>query len=150
MAVKHIRANSADYAPFLDEDTPFESHGYTNTVIMWPCVLCDIVYAVGELSKDGTYAGNDAIVAVSRSYGVNVVIHQLGVPDWVVQSPSLSMGVESGETLHIAYLRGDHYCAVRSLQGGALPKVVSETLVFMRGCYAVPPSLLVATSRLWL
>ena len=78
------------------------------------------VRAVDELSKDGTYAGNDAIVAVSRACGVNVVIHQLGAPRWEVMAPE---GAKT--TLHIAYLRGEHYCSVQPLAcGQALPQVV--------------------------
>lgn len=95
--------------------------------------------AVDELAKDGTFAGNDAIVAVSRSYGVNVVIHQLGSPCWEVHAPALSAG--SGKTLHIAYLRGEHYCAVTPLHGQVHPKVVSETVIFMSVLWSSPPSL---------
>ena len=32
---------------------------------------------VKELRLDGTYAGNDAIVAFARKFEVNVIIHQL-------------------------------------------------------------------------
>lgn len=74
-----------------------------------------------ELSKDGTFAGNDAIVAVSRACAVNVVIHQLGAPHWEVRTPE-----RADNTLHIAYLRGEHYCSVQALTSGqALPQVVS-------------------------
>ena len=122
----------------MDEDTSFEAYG--NLLIS----LCSIsLYymmfnAVSELAKDGTYAGNDAIVAVSRACAVNVVIHQLGAPHWEVLAP---LAPESRQTLHIAYLRGEHYCTVCPLEGHALPKVVREVLLFMmKGCCAPPSS----------
>lgn len=97
------------------------------------------IYTVTELAKDGTYAGNDAIVAVSRACGVNVVIHQLGAPQWEVLAPSAP---ESRQTLHIAYLRGEHYCIVCPLEGHAFPKVVREVELFMMGgvvqCASLP------------
>ena len=39
---------------------------------------------VNALSKDGTYAGNDAIVAFARNHDLNIVIHQLFAPVWIV------------------------------------------------------------------
>ena len=78
-----------------------------------------------ELSKDGTYAGNDAIVAVSRSRGVNVVIHQLGAARWEIRPPPSAHGAL--QTLHIAYLRGEHYCSVCPLNPKhALPQLVRD------------------------
>lgn len=92
-----------------------------------------LVHAVDELSKDGTFVGNDAIVAVTRSCGVNVVIHQLGAPRWEVRPPAMA-----AKTLHIAYLRGEHYCSVQSLYPGqALPQLVRLIAIFM----TVHPSL---------
>ena len=41
---------------------------------------------VYKLRQDGTYAGNDAIVAFARKNGINVVIHQLNAPMWTVSS----------------------------------------------------------------
>lgn len=66
------------------------------------------------LAADGEYAGNDAIVAFSRCYGVATVIHQLGMPQWEVGA---GLGAS---VLHIAYLRGEHYCSVRPLEPGSV------------------------------
>ena len=41
---------------------------------------------VRKLSLDGTYAGNDSIVAFARNNAVNVVIHQLNAPMWTVSN----------------------------------------------------------------
>ena len=83
-------------------------------------VYCSNGHAVDELCKDGTFAGNDAIVAVSRVYAVNIVIHQLGAACWEVRAP---MPMPSYKTLHIAYLKGEHYCSVQPL--ASVPQVVS-------------------------
>jgi len=73
--------------------------------------------AVTDLAKDGTYAGNDVIVALSRCYGVDVVIHQLATPNWEVRAP-LAPHPQPGRLVHLVYLRGEHYCSVRTLKTG--------------------------------
>lgn len=67
---------------------------------------------MAELAKDGEYAGNDAVVAFSRCYGVHVIIHQLNAPRWEVHAPSVA---DPPKTVHIAYLNGEHYCSVQPL-----------------------------------
>lgn len=100
-------------------------------------------FIVCELDKDGTFAGNDAIVAVSRLCGVNIIIHQLGTPCWEVKTPA-----PVRKTLHIAYLRGEHYCSVLPLYPGQdLPQLVSSMIFMMVLCtplsqYLLPPSCL--------
>ncbi|XP_076804095.1 OTU domain-containing protein 3-like [Clavelina lepadiformis] len=90
--VKFMVENRSDFEPFLEDDCSF--HDY-----------------VGKLRLDGTYAGNDAIVAFARNHGVNVVIHQLNAPMWTVN------GADRGKVpqLHIAYHNGDHYSSIRKL-----------------------------------
>ena len=44
------------------------------------------LFSVCKLQRAGTYAGNDAIVAFARRYSVNVIIHQLCAPLWIVSS----------------------------------------------------------------
>lgn len=88
-----------------------------------------VCIAVDDLAKDGTYAGNDVIVAMTRCYGVDVVIHQLATPNWAMQAPSLPVG-QDRRTLHVVYLRGEHYCSVRPQQPGhALPALVSAPIM---------------------
>ena len=69
-------------------------------------------HTVSELAKDGEYAGNDAIVAFSRCYSMHVVIHQLNAPRWEIHAPHTAATLN---TLHIAYLNGEHYCSIRPL-----------------------------------
>ena len=67
---------------------------------------------VEDLSKLGTYGGNDSIVAFARNHGVNVVIHQLNEPRWVINGAGYS---DNGQVieLHISYHNGEHYSSVR-------------------------------------
>ena len=70
--------------------------------------------AVQELAKPGTFGGNDSIVAFARNHGVNVVIHQLNEPRWVISGEEYSKAGRVIE-LHVSYHNGDHYSSVRSL-----------------------------------
>lgn len=65
--VKYMLKNKEDFEPFFasDEGLTFDRH-------------------LDLLSEDGTYAGNDAIVAFSRRYEVVVVIHQLNEALWKI------------------------------------------------------------------
>lgn len=96
-----MRESREHFAPFMEEN--FDDY-------------------ITDLARDGQYAGNDAIVAFSRCYGVHVVIHQLNEPRLEVHTPSASA---TTKTVHIAYLNGEHYCSVQSLpqDSSALPKV---------------------------
>uniref|UniRef100_UPI00358E266F OTU domain-containing protein 3-like isoform X2 n=1 Tax=Myxine glutinosa TaxID=7769 RepID=UPI00358E266F len=90
--IKYILTHRLDFEPFVEDDMPFERH-------------------VGNLSKNGTFAGNDAIVAFARNHQLTVVIHQLDSPIWEVKGLE-KVGVRQ---LHIAYQHGDHYDSVRLL-----------------------------------
>ncbi|XP_071623494.1 OTU domain-containing protein 3 isoform X1 [Heliangelus exortis] len=61
--VDYMIKQREDFEPFVEDDVPFEKH-------------------VANLSKPGTFAGNDAIVAFARNNQINVVIHQLNAPLW--------------------------------------------------------------------
>ena len=79
---------------------------------------------VRQLGQDGEYAGNDAIVAFSRAFSANVMIHQLNCPRWEILAPPTATPTLSRQppTLHVAYLNGEHYCSVRPLTSDcALP-----------------------------
>jgi len=99
--VRYITEHRADFEPFIEDDVPFTQH-------------------VQNLSQDGTYGGNDSIVAFARLHKLTVVIHQLDSPAWEVhgetadgtssKSPSLV------RQLHISYHNGDHYASVRKIQ----------------------------------
>jgi len=68
--------------------------------------------SVKELSKLGTYGGNDSIVAFARNNGVDIVIHQLNNPRWVIHGSEFSKNPKIME-LHLAYHNGEHYSSVR-------------------------------------
>ena len=55
-----------DFEPFVEDDISFDDH-------------------VSSLSEQGTFGGNDAIVAWARLHLCTVVIHQLNKPLWQVR-----------------------------------------------------------------
>merc|ERR1712150_360959 len=89
--VQYMRTHREDFEPFHDEHDPFDHH-------------------LELLEQDGTYAGNDVLVAFARSYNVTIVIHQLNEALWNI-SPN---GEEKcDQELHISYHNGDHYNSIR-------------------------------------
>ena len=78
------------------------------------CGLGEFLLTVQELSKLSTYGGNDSIVAFARNHGVNVVIHQLNEPRWVIYGEECSKNGQVRE-LHISYHNGEHYSSVRHI-----------------------------------
>ena len=72
------------------------------------------LHSVEQLSKLSTYGGNDSIVAFARNHGVNVVIHQLNEPRWVIYGGNYSKNGQARE-LHISYHNGEHYSSVRRI-----------------------------------
>lgn len=76
--------------------------------------LGEFLLTVQELSKLSTYGGNDSIVAFARNHGVNVVIHQLNEPRWVIYGEEYSKNRQVRE-LHVSYHNGEHYSSVRHI-----------------------------------
>ena len=89
-----MRDHKEDFEPFLVDDVSFQRH-------------------LSLLSEDGTYAGNDSIVAFARLYNVTVVIHQLNEPPWQVTNDSVDAKAAETRELHVSYHNGDHYNSVR-------------------------------------
>ena len=91
--VRYMRIHREDFEPFHDENNdPFDDH-------------------LELLEQDGTYAGNDVLVAFSRARNVTIVIHQLNEPLWHI---SPTAGEEKCEReLHVSYHNGDHYNSIR-------------------------------------
>lgn len=92
--VDFIVLHRDEFEPFVEDDVPFDRH-----------VAC--------LVDEGTYAGNDSIVAFARNHGVTVVIHQLEAPLWQIPGDP-DNGADSPQ-LHIAYHDGEHYNSVRRM-----------------------------------
>ena len=78
------------------------------------CGLGEFLLPVQELSKLSTFGGNDSIVAFARNHGVNVVIHQLNEPRWVIYGGEYSKNGQVRE-LHVSYHNGEHYSSVRHI-----------------------------------
>ncbi|XP_043086248.1 OTU domain-containing protein 3 [Puntigrus tetrazona] len=90
--VQYMTEHRQDFEPFVEDDVPFTQH-------------------LSNLSQQGTFAGNDAIVAFARSQQLKVVIHQLNAPLWEINGTEKP----SCRELHIAYRYGDHYDSVRKI-----------------------------------
>lgn len=64
-----------------------------------------------ELGKDGTFAGNDVIVAFARNNNVDIVIHQHSSPRFIINAPENPNNIQ----LHLAYHNGEHYSSLRRI-----------------------------------
>lgn len=93
--VKYMRDHRSDFEPFMEDNVSFDKH-------------------LEQLSKLSTYGGNDSIVAFARNHGVNIVIHQLNEPRWVIYGGDYSKNGHTRE-LHISYHNGEHYSSVRRI-----------------------------------
>lgn len=81
-----------DFEPFVEDDVPFDRH-------------------TANLRKSGTFAGNDALVALARYLKISIVIHQAGQPVWQINgSPDDSV---KSRQIHLSYHNGEHYNSVR-------------------------------------
>ena len=61
-----MRNHKEDFEPFhSDENVPFDHH-------------------LDLLERDGTYAGNDGLVAFARANNITIAIHQLNEPLWQI------------------------------------------------------------------
>lgn len=93
--VRYMRAHRSDFEPFMEDNVSFDQH-------------------LQDISKLGTYGGNDSIVAFARYHGVNIVIHQLNEPRWVIYGADYCKDGQVRE-LHISYHNGEHYSSVRHI-----------------------------------
>jgi len=92
--VRYMRHHRDDFEPFVEDDISFDDH-------------------LSSLSEQGTFGGNDAIVAWARLHQCTVVIHQLNKPLWQIHGGK--GGSPGGWEVHISYHNGDHYNSVRRL-----------------------------------
>jgi len=92
--VRYMRHHRDDFEPFVEDDISFDDH-------------------MSSLSEQGTFGGNDAIVAWARLHHCTVVIHQLNKPLWQIHGGK--EGSPGGWEVHISYHNGDHYNSVRRL-----------------------------------
>ena len=89
-----MRQHREDFEPFVEDDISFESH-------------------LSSLAANGTFGGNDSIVAFARLHNVSVVIHQLNKPLWQIHGGN--EGTPGSQEVHISYHNGDHYNSVRKI-----------------------------------
>ena len=119
--VNYMRLHRDDFEPFhSDEYAPFDHH-------------------LEMLEQDGTYAGNDVLVAFAREHQVTIAIHQLNEPLWQIH------GSANGETkcdteLHISYHNGDHYNSIRRKGQSQILSPPNIKIGIRNGCDQEVPS----------
>ncbi|XP_065174771.1 uncharacterized protein LOC135804746 [Sycon ciliatum] len=93
--VQYMIEHRPDFEPFVEDDVPFHRH-------------------VNNLAKDGTFGGNDSIVAFSRNHNVDVLIHQHNAPLLHINGND---GSSPGDVrvLNVSYHHGEHYASVRRI-----------------------------------
>ena len=68
--VCYMRQHRDDFEPFVEDDLTFDQH-------------------LSSLAENGTFAGNDSIVAFARKHNLTVVIHQLNKPLWQIHGGNI-------------------------------------------------------------
>ncbi|KAJ3201367.1 hypothetical protein HK099_002266, partial [Clydaea vesicula] len=69
---------------------------------------------IKRMRKNGVFGGNMEVCAFAREYNVDIVLHQVNSPVWVVR------GDESNDNLkkiHLIYHSWEHYSSVRNKDG---------------------------------
>eukprot|EP00123_Amoebidium_parasiticum_P022622 comp91289_c0_seq1/m.48560 comp91289_c0_seq1/g.48560 ORF comp91289_c0_seq1/g.48560 comp91289_c0_seq1/m.48560 type:complete len:349 (-) comp91289_c0_seq1:15-1061(-) len=113
--VEYMKAHRADFEPFVEDDVPFDKH-------------------ISDLAEDGTFGGNDSIVAFARLMGVNVSIHQLDAPRWNIATDNDTRK----PVVHLAYHNYEHYSSVRPSDSGARPKAPPVVIPKKKPLQSVP------------
>ena len=83
--VDFMRQNRQDFAPFMEDDETFDDY-------------------TARMSRDGSWAGHQELIAFSRLYNVNIVVHQ-------VNQRMTTIGSPDARQLHIS-LHNNHYNSV--------------------------------------
>jgi len=105
--IDYIRKNRDDFEPFLEEeDIPPSADNSKDEQGRFERY-------VNYLAMEGTFAGYWALIAFSRAYSVNIVIHQLNQAPWKI----LASDASSAPTLHVAYFGYEHYSSIRNIGG---------------------------------
>eukprot|EP00667_Euglena_gracilis_P022743 EG_transcript_25438 len=86
--VQYIRAHPEAFAPFVEDDEPFEDY-------------------IARMQQDSEWGGNIEIQAMSLLYRADVIIH-------LPEGPRMEVRNNGSTTVwHICYLSGEHYGSVR-------------------------------------
>jgi len=67
-----------------------------------------------RMAKNGEWGGHMELLALSRALNANIVVHQFMMPRFELAYPNPD---KNTRTLHVAYLDGQHYTSIRTLEG---------------------------------
>ncbi|KAK3020017.1 hypothetical protein RJ639_004977, partial [Escallonia herrerae] len=105
MVVQHILKNREMFEPFIEDDIPFDEY-------------CQ------SMEKDGTWAGNMEVQAVSLVTRCNICIHRNMSPRWYIQN----FHSKEARMIHLSYHDWEHYNSVRlnedTCTGPARPVII--------------------------
>lgn len=103
----YMRQHEADFAPFVEDDVDFATH-------------------MRALEEDGTFGGNDALVAFARLHDVDVIVHQSMLPPWILspQPTAAESQQPPRRRVHLVYHSHEHYDSVARLPGASNRAVV--------------------------
>lgn len=86
----YIEVNKEDFQPFVEDDRDFDDY-------------------VADMRRDGWWAGNLELQALSKMLEVNIRVHQLNGPAYDVRNFTGS----HARVMHLSYHSNEHYASVR-------------------------------------
>lgn len=116
--------NKADFSPFIDEPEEEESkkkptklrstrrsaaarNASVSSGQQAEAAQNSFDRYIKSMNEQGTFGGHLELVAFSRLFSKDIVIHQLDAPNYFIRSPS-----HRGQTVHLAYHDYEHYSSV--------------------------------------
>lgn len=87
LACDYIMTHRDHYEPFIEDET-FEEY-------------------LEDIAKEGVWAGNIELQAISLALEINILIHRAAGPPTRIES------YQSGRWIHLAYQLGNHYNSIR-------------------------------------
>ncbi|KAK9843989.1 hypothetical protein WJX81_001182 [Elliptochloris bilobata] len=91
--IAFMQAHRDDFEPYLEDEEDWEHY-------------CD------RMARDGTWAGQQELVALARDQRVRLRVYQAGQPSWVL-APDFPEFPKDALDIHLSYHDGAHYNSVR-------------------------------------
>ena len=84
-----MEANADEFAPFVEDDRTLDAH-------------------LRDMRRDSIWGGHLELQAISRAFGLNLIVHQLGSQPWEIRNFP-----PAAPSAHLSYHDGEHYSSVR-------------------------------------
>ncbi|EDQ86478.1 uncharacterized protein MONBRDRAFT_10797 [Monosiga brevicollis MX1] len=99
--VQYLSEHRADYEAFVEDDTSFDDY-------------------LAEMGRDRVYGDQLALVAFVQAYQVDVFVHQVGKPVWILRAAADNR--PAARQMHIIYYDWEHYDALQHVSSGSHDK----------------------------